>query len=464
MKLKLRTIIIGVFVVLNTFLWSGSNQGITINQGSEPAWVRSFPANSAFYIGIGNGRTQSEAQNAAINNIITQIKVKIESEMVDVIQESNGISREDSLSTIKINLKASIDDLEQVDYWFSPEKGYWAYYRLNIAQYQRSLAEKQRRAVEIALDFLRKSDSEQDPALSIKYAVLAFINISGYMTNAIKVNYQGREVLLTNEIIAKIQRLLSTVSITTSRESYSMRRVGSEPISAPFTFALSGRGIVNLPVRFAAKSGDAEFTSEAITGANGNVVCNIRRLKGNYPRVIISAQPDLYKMTELDIEDQELSEIYRNLLSRFGVPTKDIYIDAVSSTVGFRTLCLNDIANDPVLKSRAEVLANNLKSVLSTGSGFSFVESGPSDYEIVYKIDGQINLSGDVFFTRLLVSISIVEKSTGREVFTYTMDSPLRGGGAVNDKPRSVQNAVRKLTEEYGAIIESSVVRFLSGE
>ncbi len=462
MKKIINTLVL--LVLFSVSVFSNNNNNITIKQGMEPSWVRKFPADKLYYTGIGNGSNLVQAQNNAVNSILSQIKVKVESEITDYTTEKNGVVNEEVSTKIKVTLKDSVEDIELVDMWYSEKRGYWAYYRLNIAYYQQKLKQREKQAVDISFDFLKKADEEKDSLLSLKHSLSGFSNIGKYLLNAEKVNYKGEEKILTNELNERIQKKLSVITVNSLADSYRMKKIVTEALVISFIFKIDGKPLSNLPVKFSSKKGEAVINHDGVTDQNGVALCSISKVIGVTNSIILSAEPDLIKMADIKTDDDDLKNLYNLILSGFTKPVKDVVIDIDSPVIGFRTEYLNDISNESSLKGRLDILPTLLKNKLISLAGCTVVESGTADYRIIYTIDGNINLSGDVYFTRLLISVRVVENMSNKEIFTYSMESPIKGGGAVKDKPRSVQNAVKKITDEYSQVIEGKIVGFLIGE
>ncbi|MCG8571298.1 MAG: LPP20 family lipoprotein, partial [Spirochaetes bacterium] len=231
-----------------------ANKNNTDNQqvktGLKPDWVINFPSSNDYYIGIGNGSSLQQSQDAAVNMLVSQIRVRVRSEINDFLKETNGVTEEEITQSIKMTVKESVEDLEFVEAYQTPEGQFWSYYRLNIAEYKRKQQEKMEAAKNNALDFLTKSDSANDPGLALKYALLGYFHISKYVTQALRVDYAGKSVILINEITARIQSILNNFRFEVLKNNISIEKISPQSVDVPFAITVNQQPVKNFPVIF----------------------------------------------------------------------------------------------------------------------------------------------------------------------------------------------------------------------
>ncbi|MDC7232612.1 MAG: LPP20 family lipoprotein [Spirochaetales bacterium] len=105
---------------------------------AEPEWMSTPPSDDDFYYGIGGSSTGNEAEDREIaisraqSNLAASISVDIISELeLSNTVAADGSSKETLESRIQQSVSQSLVNLEAVDNWFHPDRGYWVLYRMN---------------------------------------------------------------------------------------------------------------------------------------------------------------------------------------------------------------------------------------------------------------------------------------------------------------------------------------------
>ena len=96
----------------------------------QPDWVLKRPINNSYFIGIGianksNSREYIQsAKNSALNDLSSEISVRISSELVDIAIEKSGLSEEEVRLEIHSSTKADLEGYVLVDTWENKNE-YW---------------------------------------------------------------------------------------------------------------------------------------------------------------------------------------------------------------------------------------------------------------------------------------------------------------------------------------------------
>lgn len=108
--------------------------------GDVPEWLSSYPADSAYYVGIGGSNTANMAEDrekaaaAARADLAAQISAQVSSELeVSSRASSDGDFSESVERTVNESVEQNLKSVETVDTWFSPDQGAWVYVRLSKA-------------------------------------------------------------------------------------------------------------------------------------------------------------------------------------------------------------------------------------------------------------------------------------------------------------------------------------------
>src|SRR5260221_9528587 len=92
-----------------------------------------------------------------------------------------------------------------------------SYYRLSKQRYKEIKDQQNRNAVTLALDFFSKakqSERSNDLVQALGFYFQGFRAIEKYLAEPIQLDFEGKTILLTNEIYSNIQLLLDLVQIT----------------------------------------------------------------------------------------------------------------------------------------------------------------------------------------------------------------------------------------------------------
>ena len=418
-----------------------------VSTGKEPTWIKKYPTDKKYYIGIGNGSSLQAGQDQAINSLVSQIKLKIKSELNDYSKEVNGVTEEEVSQSIKITVKESIEDIEIVDVWFKEDRGYWVYSRLNIEEYKRKQLEKMENAKLNALDFLSKCDAETDPALAFKFAFMGYYNLAKYVTNALKADYNGKEVIVVNELIGRMQKTLSQTVVSSKEDGYEIDKISTEPIKANFEFKTNNKPLVNMPVQFKTNGVKTDMSLSSTTDNFGKVFCVVNSVVDKVKSFSLYAQPDFNEFLSGTLEYEDEQDFYLNKITQLGLPVKEVIINVKKPVFGFELVLLDDMKKDTRNISKFDAFASNIKDILSDSLDADFTdEKTKFSFRMICSGTTVVSdLSGQVF-TRLTVTFKIIDNSTNREI--YSKASPEVKGGSVTDI-KSVQKAIDKYLEEY---------------
>ncbi|MCD8479672.1 MAG: LPP20 family lipoprotein [Candidatus Cloacimonetes bacterium] len=117
---------------------------------------------------------QELARDKALRDIAMQISTQIDASISVSEREAWGIASSEYLSTLQATSSASIRDLQLRDS-FETDKMYYAWYRLNKAEYEAQRRLLRDRALASSVDLLnRYHGAASDPATAIPLLLQAF--------------------------------------------------------------------------------------------------------------------------------------------------------------------------------------------------------------------------------------------------------------------------------------------------
>ena len=181
----------------------------------KPNWIESRPQNVQYYHGIGfaslleSDNPKELARQYAINEIASQIKINISSNMEVIVFDFNGSVENTVNSVTKSRFNLLIPELEFIDY-FELHNGIYYYVRLNKERYKISVQRLRLNAVETAMNFIDKADKVLS-AESFELIQKAWIEILPFNDEPISVTFNGEEwylyALIKDRIYSYLNRL-----------------------------------------------------------------------------------------------------------------------------------------------------------------------------------------------------------------------------------------------------------------
>ncbi|MCO5271471.1 MAG: LPP20 family lipoprotein [Cyclobacteriaceae bacterium] len=415
-------------------------------ENPRPDWLGAKPMQDRYYIGIGhsvkdgtNNYIQS-AKNSALEDLISEIKVTVSSTSVLSQIDANKEFQERYEQIIKTTASDELQEYEQVDTW-EDAQNYWVYYRLSKQRYKEIKDEQKRNAVTLALDFFTKAKQSEragDDVQALGFYFKGFDAIEKYLGDPIRLEFEGKEILLTNEIYASIQHLLDRIQLMANPPGIMLnRRVasGTETVLVTAVYKGSTKPVTGLPLKASFEKGAGDVFPEYKTDASGQSKILISKISSKDLEQTVGVKVDL-----LNFAGANASPIYSLVAERIVTPRVDIllkvqrplvYITSDEKTLGV------DKAN--------EQITNKVKNFL-TRSGFEFTDNrGKAELWVDVNANSEKGaVSGSIYITYVTAVIKVVELPSNKEIYATTLD---RIKGYSLDYERSSQEAYNKSLE-----------------
>ncbi|MEJ6793681.1 MAG: LPP20 family lipoprotein [Flavobacteriales bacterium] len=194
------------------FAFCGTTKKVEEPINIAPAWVQNYPVIEGYYVGIGiaDKSTHPEefiqvAQQNALQNLSTQIKVNIATESVFLQMEREYGFEEEFKSNIKIKADEYIEGYEMAG-TFTQKNEYWVYYRLNIEKHNEIQEARKFEAMELSKSYLNEAnDSYNKPQERYINFVSALSILKPYLSDPLYTEYDRKNVFLGNEIISSFR-------------------------------------------------------------------------------------------------------------------------------------------------------------------------------------------------------------------------------------------------------------------
>lgn len=200
-------------LLLTLFIFScqSTKQSTELDSGI-PAWVKEYPVSDSHFIGIGIADRSSHpqdyiqiAQQNALQNLSSQIKVSISSQSVFLQMDREYGYEEDYKSNIEVKANEILEGYVLAG-TFSQNNEYWVYYKLDKQLYQETRLARIQEAIEESKYFLNKAIMHYTP-LKDKYIyyVKALDVLEPYLSEPLKTEFDRETVFLGSEIIARFR-------------------------------------------------------------------------------------------------------------------------------------------------------------------------------------------------------------------------------------------------------------------
>jgi hypothetical protein len=413
-------------------------------QNARPAWLAAKPAEGAYYIGIGHSAKDGTnnyiqaAKKSALEDLVSEIKVNISSTSVLSQIDVNKEFSEKYEQIIQTTAVDEIQEFEQVDSW-EDERNYWLYYRLSKMRYKEIKDQQKRDAVTLAMDFFTKAKASERANQSVEalsFYFQGFRAIEKYLAEPITLEFEGKQILLTNEIYANIQFLLDKMQLSTDPSMIELnRRVAQGNHESVITKAMykeSGNPVPDLPLKAMFEKGAGDVYPDYKTDASGLTKILLTKISSRDLEQSVGVKVNL-----LAFAGGDASPIYALVAQKFTVPKASVLLK-VQRPLVYVTAQERSLGVD---KSNYQ-LSNKVKNYLAN-AGFEFTDDR-SLSELTLDIDADSEkgaASGSIYISYVTAVIKVATSKENKEIYATTLD---RIKGYSLDYERSSQEAYNK--------------------
>ncbi len=412
----------------------------------KPNWLAAKPDQSFYYIGIGkstkNGTNNhiQEAKKSALEDLVSEIKVNISSSSVLSQIDANQEFKEKYEQIIQTTAADEIEEFEQVDSW-QDDRNFWVYYRLSKQRYKEIKDEQKRNAVSISLDFFSKAKQAErsgELVLALGFYYQGFRAIQKYLGEPIRIDFEGKEILLTSEVIASMQLLLDKMDISVSPTEITLNRrvaLGERAITVKAIEKASKKAIADLPLR-------AEFEK-----GYGNVFPTYKTDAQGLSKVLLTKigsrdleQTVAIKVNPLSFAGQGATKIDSLIAQKMVVPRATLLLKVQRPLV-----YVTSIEKSLGVNKSSQQVTNRLRNYL-TSAGFEFTND-KQKAELALSIEANSEkgaISGSIYITYVTAVIRVSDAKDNKEIYATTLD---RIKGFSLDYERSSQEAYNKSLE-----------------
>ena len=400
----------------------------------------------SYYVGIGHATKTGtnnyvqEAKKSALEDMVSEIKVNVSSTSVLTQIDDNKEFRERYEQMIKTTAADEIEEFESVDSW-EDDKNYWVYYRLSKQRY-REIKEKQKRdAVTLALDYFTKakqSEREANPTQALGFYYQGFRAVEKYLAEPITLTFEGKEMILTNEIYASIQKILDDIQLSATPAQLTLnRRVtqGSQSVVVTAMNKSARTPLADLPLKAAFDKGSGNVFPDYKTTPQGQAKILLTKIGSRELEQSVGVSVNL-----LAFAGSNPSPIFTLVSSKMTVPKVSILM-SVQRPIVFISATEKNFGN----ARPTQQITNKIKNYLSR-EGFEFTEDR-SKAELIMRVSSDSEkgaVSGSIYISYVTSVIHVSTALDNKEIYATTLD---RIKGYSLDHERASQEAYTKSLE-----------------
>ncbi len=416
------------------------------NENPQPAWLSAKPDDGLYYNGIGHATKDGqnnyiqEAKKSALEDLVSEIKVNVSSTSVlNQLDDGKGFS-EKYQQMIKTTATDDIQDFEQVDVW-QDDRNYWVYYRLSKQRYHDIKEQQKSDAVALGLDFFtkaRQAEKSNDPVTALGFYYQGFRAIEKYLAEPLRIQFQGTDILLTNEIISDMQLLLDKMQLTVNPTQIMINRIvaqSGQTVTAKVVDKSSQKPITGLPLVAAFEKGAGDVFPDYKTDDSGLAKILLTKISSRDLEQTMAV-----KVNVLKFAGDNPSSIYSLVAQKIVVPKAIIVMNVQRPLV-----YLSSVEKQLGINNPNQQVSNKIKNYLSN-AGFEFT-TDKSKAELALDVNSNSEkgaVSGSIFITYATSVIRVSSVKDNTEIYATTLD---RVKGFSLDYERSSQDAYNKLLE-----------------
>lgn len=435
-----------VFLVLAGCSPSVNNSSKSDSKNLKPAWLSAKPQTDAYYVGIGRGQKEgtnnyvADAKKSALEDLISEIKVNVSATSVLTSIDDNKEFRDKYEQIIQTTAAEEIEEYETVDSW-EDASSYWIYYRLSKQRYKEIKDQQKRDAVTLALDFFTKakqSERSNNSIQALSFYYQGFRAVEKYLAEPITLTFEGKSIILNNEIYANMQELLDKIQLTATPSTLNLnRRVAQSNISVTVKAIdkTSKAILADLPLKAVFDKGSGDVYPDYKTDVQGQAKILLTKIGSRDLEQTLGVSVNL-----LAFAGSNPSDIFTLISGKMTVPKATVVMQVQRPLVYLTSVEKNFGA----VKANQQV-TNKIKNYLAN-QGFEFTDQ-KSKAELGLDITADSEkgaMSGGIYITYVTSVIRVRAMKDNKEIYATTLD---RIKGYSLDYERSSQDAYNKALE-----------------
>ncbi len=303
----------------------------------RPEWVGQRPFSSGYYIGVGSSSKkaqpldyQSIAKKNALNDLATEISVRVQGNTFLNTLEVNKNFSEEFISNINTSTDELIEDYEVAGTWENDNE-YWVYYRLNKGLYQQQKALKKSKAQASAYDFYSKGKEAENNAnigAAIDLYLRGLFALKDYWNDTNEYQAEEGKIFLDNSIYSSLQRVSSGLTIVNTTPKITLAAENDYSSNSSYFIKYDDKPVSGITTAFNYPKNKYMKPRVQVTDNQGQVGMLISEVNTNDKELAVTVTIDLMPLQPLDLDQKITGALLRNLKTE----TKKIPIEFIAPT------------------------------------------------------------------------------------------------------------------------------------
>lgn len=418
----------------------------------KPEWVSTRPVNSSYYIGIATCSKitqptdyQAIAKKLALNDLATEISVKVEGQTFFNTMEVNKAFSESFSSNVTTSSSELLEDYEVAGIWEDKET-FAIYYKLNKYDYQSKKAQKKDNTLHSALDFLKKGREAKKlgnipSAIDLFYHGLFALKPYWTEVNQIK-DENGTDIFIDNELFSEIRAVLADLRFETPLKNIVLSSSNTFKAQVPVMITYKGEGVRGINVKYSYQRDNYMKPKTVMSDNDGIVLADIDNvsLKAKNNSLELSLVIDALVPQDLD------SDLAKSLIAGINTDQRKIPIEILAPSFYVNS---NEMKLDGTKTTTLAEITKN--SLISRGMRIASTETN-ADYVIYINTNPRVGEDIQGFKVSYIDGKIIVnDTKTNTPVFEHSING-------VKGVQLSHENAVLEAYKKERENIESSII------
>ena len=300
------------------FFSCNSPQKLTESMDGIPEWVKEYPISETHYTGIGIADKSTHpldyikiAQQNALQNLMSQIKVTISSQSVFLQMERENGYEEDFKSNIEVKAKEILEGYELVS-TYTQTNEYWVYYQLSKQKYHETRNARIQEAIEESKYFLNKAVLFSTPYKDkYIYYVQALAKLEPYLSEPLLTEFDRENVYLGSEIIARFRSYVDDYQLFCLSKKISAM-IGNTVSKIDIAVEYEGNRLSNIPLM--AISADLELKDfSRTTNENGVFTTSVPKIKSTQAVQKIEAGINFQEWLDEGTKSEFIQKLFKSI-------------------------------------------------------------------------------------------------------------------------------------------------------
>ena len=437
--------IVTIVLLFTIIISCGTHRKIEEN---APEWSKNRPKTDYYYIGIAKVDKavhptdyRETAKKMALNDLSSEISVKIESNSLLSTSESNNVYNSDYQQYIKTEINKELSGFEMVSDYDS-KKTYQVYYRLSKAKWKEIQNQQKVNAANKAFHWYKQAVSEKEKLnyiSAIQYYLNALIELKKYWNESVSYQINKKKVQIDQLIKTELLEILSDIHIQTDCQDIILDTKNDFSKDIKISVVNSkGSFLKNLPLLVSYKKSSIPYQSVFLSLAEVSTV-RIEDVDLKKTSNYFTVELEKDKILKIAPENRRMLHF---IYDAFNVKSVKIPIK-----INLPNVYISLSSDDKFTVQSFHYLKDGISSALNR-EGVNMVDNlENSDLNLIISIH-ETKGSNTQRFKQQFLSYNIVVKNNHTQKIIYTQDYPQTKGTDISYE-KACEKAYIKAAEEF---------------